>query len=82
VHLILRYPSGRLIDGILLAATVDRLRIVVKRLNETIELHMAQGKWVSERGERVEIEGWLADGTQRASEFFSRFRPRVSSATH
>ena len=82
MHLILRYPSGRLLDGILLAATADRLRIVVKRLNETIELHLVQGKWASERGERIEIEGWLADDSQRASELFSRFRPRVWSASH
>ncbi len=69
-------------DAILLAATADRLRIVVKRLNETMELHLAQGQWVSERGERIQIEGWLADDTQRSVQFCSRFQPRVSSASH
>ncbi|HLK62010.1 MAG TPA: hypothetical protein VKU19_01125 [Bryobacteraceae bacterium] len=82
MHLILRYPSGRLADGVLLAAGPSRLRIVVKRLNETIELHLTQGEWVSDRGERIGIEGWLSDGNTAASNLLSQFGRKTSTATH
>ena len=82
MHLILRYPSGRLVDGILLATGSDRLRITVRRLNETIELRLEQGQWISEQGERIEVEGWISDGNLGMHEFCSRIGQRVSTATN
>jgi hypothetical protein len=81
--MILRYPSGRRVDAILLAASPDRLRIVVRRLNETLELRLTQGEWVSEHGERIEVEGWLTDGNASLLEFSSfPIGQRISTATH
>ena len=83
MHMILRYPSGRRVDGILLAAGADRLRIVVRRLNETIELCLTEDQWISERGDRIEIEGWLADGNAGIVDFLPYpAGQRVSTATH
>ena len=82
MHLILRYPSGRLADAILLAAATDRVRIVVRRLNETIELHLTDGQWFSEGGEAIQIEGWLTDGKVHTFEWASRFNRRVSTAAN
>jgi hypothetical protein len=81
MHLILRYPSGRLVDGLLLAVGSDRMRIVVRRFNETMELRLAEDHWVSERGERIEVEGWLTDTDQPVFESLSRPGWRTSTAT-
>lgn len=83
MHMILRYPSGRRVDGILLAAGADRLRIVVRRLNETIELRLTEGQWISDRGDRIEVEGWIADGNAGMLDFLAfPASQRVSTATH
>jgi hypothetical protein len=82
MHLILRYPSGRLVDGILLAAGPDRLRVVVRRLNETMELVLTEGQWTTDRGDRVEVEGWLSDGSSGIERLSTRVFQRVSTATH
>ena len=69
--------------GILLAAGADRLRIVVRRLNETIELRLTEGQWISEGGDRIEMEGWLADGNAGMPDFLAfPAGQRVSTATH
>ena len=83
MHMILRYPSGRRVDGILLAAGADRLRIVVRRLNETIELRLTEGRWVTEHGDRIEVDGWLTDGNAVMFDFSSfPIGQRISTATH
>jgi hypothetical protein len=83
MHMILRYPSGRRVDGILLAAGVDRLRLVVRRLNETMELRLTEGQWTSERGDRIEVEGWIAAGNAGMLDFLAfPASQRVSTATH
>ena len=80
MYMILRFPSGRQIDGILLAASQDRMRIVSRRINETLELRRIEGQRFSDRGERVEIESWLADGQTRTRAFCSVVGERVSTA--
>lgn len=83
MHMILRYPSGRRVDGILLAASADRMRIVVRRVNETIELRLTEGQWISEGRDRVEMDGWISDGNARMVDFLSfPAGQRVSTATH
>ena len=83
MHMILRYPSGRRVDGILLAAGPNRLRIVVRRLNETLELHLTEGQWTSEQGDRIEVEGWLTVGNAGAVDFSAfPIGQRISTATH
>ncbi|MBZ5620990.1 MAG: hypothetical protein LAQ69_20025 [Acidobacteriia bacterium] len=81
MQMILRYPSGRLVDGILLAAGLERMRIVVRRVNETMELRLENGHWVSEKGDRIEVECWLSDGRPGTAEFCSRFGLRTATAT-
>jgi hypothetical protein len=82
MHMILRYPSGRRVDGILLAAGPTRLRIVVQRLNETLELHLSAGQWTTEEGNPVEVDGLLTDGHRSLGGFCSHISQRVSTATH
>ena len=80
--MIVRYPSGRRVEGILLAASSDRMRIVVARLNETLELRLEQGQWTSEDGDPIEIDGCLTDGSTTAAGFCSRMVTRTSTATN
>jgi hypothetical protein len=81
--MILRYPSGRRVDGLLLAAGADRLRIVVRRLNETIELRLTEGQWISEQGDRIEVEGWITEGNTGMIDSLSfPAGQRISTATH
>jgi len=82
MYLILRYPSGRLADAILLAAGPDRMRVVVKRLNETLELHRTDGQWFSDTGEKVSIEGWINESHQVSFDFSAVVPPRTLTATH
>ena len=81
MHMILRYPSGRLVDGILLAVGPELLRFVVKRRNETMELQLKEGHWTAENGDRVELECMLTHATGSAGfSYASGFR--TSAATH
>ena len=82
MHLILRYQSGRRVDAILLAAGPDHLRIVVRRVYETIELRLREGQWFSEQEDPVEVDGWISDGTDRMVDFCSRLGSRTLTATH
>ena len=64
MHMTLRFPTGRRAEAILLAAGPDRLRIVLRRRSDTYELRLAGGEWISERGERIEVEsliGWAPE---------------------
>lgn len=80
MHLILSYATGRRAEGILLAVSPGRMRIVVKRLNDTIELRQDEGQWFSDDGEPVEIESWISDGCTGTAGLFSRFVPRTRTA--
>jgi hypothetical protein len=58
------------------------MRVVVRRLNETVELCYTGGQWVSENGERIEVECLIADGKAGTEDFCSRIGYRTSTATH
>jgi len=67
MHMILCFPTGR-VDGLLLAAGRDRLRLAIPRFNDTVELRLEEGRWISDTGETVEIESMLCDGTTAVPE--------------
>jgi len=60
--MILCYPTGRRVDGVLLATGRDRMRVAVRGRNETIELRLEEGRWTSDEGVRVELESVIWDG--------------------
>jgi hypothetical protein len=60
--MILCYPTGRRVDGVLLATGRDRMRLAVRGRNETIELRLEQGRWTSEDGVQVELESVIWNG--------------------
>jgi len=82
MHLILSYPTGRRVEAILLAASRECMRVVVKRLNETLELRLIDGQWSSVEGTHIEIESMVADGALNVSAFVSHFNHRTSRAAN
>ena len=63
MHLILCLPSGQRVDGLLLAAGRNRLRVAIPLRNDAVELHREHDQWMSDTGEAVQIESMLCDGT-------------------
>ncbi len=60
MHMIVRYASGRRVEALLLGFTHDIMRIVVHRLNDSMELRLRDDHWLSESGKRLEIEAIVA----------------------
>jgi hypothetical protein len=48
-------------DAVLLAAGSDRMRVVLRNGNDTIELQREGGQWISEDGSAFELEAWIVD---------------------
>jgi hypothetical protein len=80
MFIVLSYPTGRQIEGILLAAGPNRMRIVVRRLNETMELQRTHGEWQDAHGQPVEVAAWVTDGSAATVDFASSLGHRVSVA--
>jgi hypothetical protein len=56
MHTILLYQNGRRADGIILSASQDIMRVVVKRSADTVELRRVGGVWTYENGSPIEFE--------------------------
>ena len=56
MHTIVMYPNGRKADGLILAASGDTIRVVIKRRGDTAEFRRVDGVWTSDDGSRVEFE--------------------------
>jgi hypothetical protein len=56
MHTILLYQNGRRADGIILSASRNIMRVVVKRIPDTVELRRVGSAWTSEDGSRIEFE--------------------------
>jgi hypothetical protein len=79
MYMILRYVTGRRAEGILLAASSGRMRLVVRKLNDTLELRLIDGTWLTDRNEPVEIESLVSRGQPEDTVFHSLY-PRTHSA--
>jgi hypothetical protein len=64
MDLILRYPNGRRAEALLLLRGEGVMRVVLRGRNETIELRLISGRWLTEAGERVSLEPILMDPHQ------------------
>jgi hypothetical protein len=74
VHILLIYPGGRQQDGLLLAGTRERMRVMMPGRADVVEYRLIQGTWMSESGPSVEIGaigaepcGTLSDSAGRSS---------------
>ena len=52
--------GGRQIDALLLSASAERLRVVMRGSRDTAEFRLIEGHWTSESGEHVEVGAILS----------------------
>lgn len=83
MHLILRYQNGVRVQAILLAASRDRMRLVIPNCTETIEFRLKDKTWISGDGEVAEIDAMIADESSDLGHFgFHRHTPRRPHRKH
>jgi len=64
MYLLIRYPGGIIVEGVVLAKGEDRLRVVVAGLSDTVELKRVGATWSTCRREIVEIDFLMSDQRQ------------------
>lgn len=81
MHVILRLTTRECVEAILLSATADRMRVVMRNLADTLDLQLVDGQWVSDRGSPVEIESLITDDPHAVARIWHEARPRTGTAT-
>jgi hypothetical protein len=61
MYLLMRYQGGIIVEGVVLAKGKNRLRVVAAGFPDTIEIKRADARWLTSRGELVEIEFLMSD---------------------
>ena len=64
MYLLIRYPVGIIVEGVVLAKGSKRLRVAAAGFPETIELKQAGVLWSTESGEQVECDFLMSDRYQ------------------
>ena len=60
MHSIISMPNGKRREGVVLAVGKNRLRVIVTRHNDVVEMRRSYGVWSSDLGE-IELEAMTAD---------------------
>ena len=64
MYLLIRYPGGIIVEGVVLARGRNRVRVAVAGFPDTIELKRAGALWSAVSGEQVEFDFLMADSYQ------------------
>jgi hypothetical protein len=67
MYLLIRYPGGILVEGVLLAKGRDRLRVAASGFPETIELRRTGSRWITAGHVQVEFDFLMSDEHQSES---------------
>ena len=67
MYTIITFPGGRPVDALLLSASPDRMRLVIRGRADTEEFHLIEGRWLSASGARVELAALIAHDLQAAA---------------
>jgi hypothetical protein len=68
-------------DGLILSASPDSLRVVLRRQGDTVELRRAFGNWTAEDGSAVELETVVAgDHTDLSCYLYAETQPAAAGA--
>jgi len=78
MHITIRFFDGRLVDAVVLAVGAGRMRISLPGNDDAKELAVANGTWVIENHEPVELEA-LVSGTDLCS-VLAEIGPRAQAA--
>jgi hypothetical protein len=76
----IRHTNGVAVEGLILAADRNRMRITIPLQRDTAELHCVDGSWYTERLEAVEIESILQVPGIDASDFCAAAYPLTATA--
>ena len=76
----IRYRSGIRVEAVLLAANRERMRVAIHSQPDTIELHMVDASWVTEKGSAIEIEALVPLVGTDISGFCDAVYPRTITA--
>jgi hypothetical protein len=80
MRMMIQYGSGLRLDAILLAASPERMRIVVMGQRDACELTMRNGSWYTETKEAITIEAFTSVADVDASQFCAAVYPRTAGA--
>lgn len=78
MYLLLSFADGKIIEAVVLSASVDRMRISIPGCEDVLELRNEQDFWILESGERVEIESIVS--ANESSAILPEVRPLARSA--
>ena len=81
MYTILRYANGRRVDGLILSASPDSIRVILRRQGDTAEFRRVFGELTAEDGSTVELESMMAgDHTDLGSYLGFEAPPRFQTA--
>lgn len=79
MYLLIRYPVGAIVEGVVLARQKNRMRVAAAGFPDTIELRRSGNQWYTADREQVEFDFLMS--TTHQEESLSSARPaRVASA--
>jgi hypothetical protein len=80
MRMTIRYTSGLRVEGLLLAADSNRMRIAIASQRDTAELRRVGSSWHTEDEEAVEIEAIFQLPGIDASDFCAEVYPITATA--
>ena len=60
MRMLIRYQNGLRVEAVVLAVNSERMRVAIGSQSDTVELHMVDGGWRTQRGTAIEIEALMA----------------------
>ena len=67
MYLLIRYPGGIIVEGVVLAKGRNRLRVAVAGFPDTIELKRTGSRWITAGHVQVEFDFLMSDRHQAVS---------------
>jgi hypothetical protein len=61
MYTLIGYPSGIVLEGVIVSRTRNRMRVVAAGRPDALELKRVGNEWFSESGEKIEFEFLAAD---------------------
>ena len=80
MYTIIGFPGGRQVDALLLSASAERLRVLMRGTADTTEFQLIEGSWSSESGVHIELGAMIAESPADAERTLANVRPRVMTA--
>lgn len=80
MNLIICDSTQTRLEGVVLAAGRDRMRVALRGVSDVTELHREYGQWALETGEPVDLELLLGDSRFEMTRFLEDVFPRFYTA--